>query len=221
MAKGANTNKLSVEVRTRTGKGASRQARREGKLPAVLYGHGSEPQHLELNAREFAAVLRHSGTNAVLSMQLDGKEQLALPKAITVHPVKRNLEHVDLLVIKRGEKVTVEVAVHLEGEAASGTLVTQDATTIEIEAEALSIPENLTVSIEGVEEGTQILAGQVSLPGGVTLISDPEMLVVNIVAAPTAEDLESEGGGESLEDQADAADAADAAEGESPAPEGE
>jgi len=221
MAKGANTNKLSVEVRTRTGKGASRQARREGKLPAVLYGHGSEPQHLELNAREFAAVLRHSGTNAVLSMQLDGKEQLALPKAITVHPVKRNLEHVDLLVIKRGEKVTVEVAVHLEGEAASGTLVTQDATTIEIEAEALSIPENLTVSIEGVEEGTQILAGQVSLPGGVTLISDPVMLVVNIVAAPTAEDLESVGGGESLEDQADAADAADAAEGESPAPEGE
>jgi len=223
MAKGANTNNLSVEVRTRTGKGASRQARREGKLPAVLYGHGSEPQHLELNAREFAAVLRNSGTNAVLSMQIDGKEQLALPKAITIHPVKRNLQHVDLLVIRRGEKVTVEVAVHLEGEAAGGTLVTQDATTIEIEAEALSIPESLTVSIEGVEEGTQILAGEVPLPDGVTLISDPEMLVVNIVAAPTAEDLESEGGGESLEDQAaDAADAAGgAAEGESPAPEGE
>ena len=221
MAKGANTNDLSVQVRTRTGKGASRQARREGKLPAVLYGHGSEPQHLELDAREFAAVLRHSGTNAVLSMQIDGKEQLALPKAITVHPVKRNLEHVDLLVIKRGEKVTVEVAVHLEGEAASGTLVTQDATTIEIEAEALSIPESLTVSIEGVEEGTQILAGEVPLPGGVTLISDPEMLVVNIVAAPTTDDLESEGGGESLEEQAaDAADAG-AAEGESPAPAGE
>jgi large subunit ribosomal protein L25 len=223
MAKGANTNELSVQVRTRTGKGASRQARRDGKLPAVLYGHGSEPQHLELNAREFAAVLRHSGTNAVLSMQIDGKEQLALPKAITVHPVKRNLQHVDLLVIKRGEKVTVEVAVHLEGEAASGTLVTQDATTIEIEAEALSIPESLTVSIEGVEEGTQILAGEVPLPGGVTLISDPEMLVANIVAAPTAEDLESEGGGESVEEQAaDAAEAAEnAAEGESPAPEGE
>ena len=223
MAKGANTNNLSVEVRTRTGKGASRQARREGKLPAVLYGHGSEPQHLELNAREFAAVLRNSGTNAVLSMQIDGKEQLALPKAITIHPVKRNLQHVDLLVIRRGEKVTVEVAVHLEGEAAGGTLVTQDATTIEIEAEALSIPESLTVSIEGVEEGTQILAGEVPLPDGVTLISDPEMLVVNIVAAPTAEDLESEGGGESLEDQAaDAADTAGgAAEGESPAPEGE
>jgi len=214
MAKGANTNELSVTVRTSTGKGASRQARRDGKLPAVLYGHGSEPQHLELSVREFAAVLRNSGTNAVLSMQIDGKEALALPKAITVHPVKRNLQHVDLLVIKRGEKVTVEVAVHLEGEAASGTLVTQDATTIEIEAEALSIPESLTVSVEGVAEGTQILAGEVQLPSGVTLVSDPEMLVVNIVAAPTAEDLESEGGGESLEEQA--ADAAEAAvEGES------
>lgn len=205
MAKGPSTNKLAVEVRTRTGKGASRQARREGKVPAVLYGHGSDPQHLELNAHDFAAVLRHSGTNAVISMQIDGKEQLALPKAITIHPVKRNLQHVDLIVVKRGEKVTVEVAVHLEGEAASGTLVTQDATTIEIEAEALSIPESLTVSIEGVEEGTQILAGEVTLPGGVTLISDPEMLVVNIVAAPTAEELESEGGGESVEEQAEAA----------------
>jgi large subunit ribosomal protein L25 len=105
-------------------------------------------------------------------------------------------------VIRRGEKVTVEVAVNIQGEAASGTLVTQDATTIEIEAEALSIPEGLTVSVEGVEEGTQILAGQVELPSGVTLISDPDMLVVNVVAAPTAEDLEAEGGGESVEEQA-------------------
>ena len=211
MAKGATTNKLDVEVRTRTGKGASRLARREGKVPAVLYGHGAEPEHLNLNAHDFAAVLRHSGANAVLSLLIDGKEQLALSKAITVHPVKRNLVHVDLIVVKRGEKVTVEAQVHLEGEAASGTLVTQDATTIEIEAEALSIPESLTVSIEGVEEGTQILASEVPLPSGVTLVSDPEMLVVNIVAAPSAEDLESEGGGESLEEQA--ADAA-AAEGE-------
>ena len=211
MAKGATTNKLDVEVRTRTGKGASRLARREGKVPAVLYGHGAEPEHLNLNAHDFAAVLRHSGANAVLSLLIDGKEQLALSKAITVHPVKRNLVHVDLIVVKRGEKVNVEVQVHLEGEAASGTLVTQDATTIEIEAEALSIPESLTVSIEGVEEGTQILASEVPLPSGVTLVSDPEMLVVNIVAAPSAEDLESEGGGESLEEQA--ADAA-AAEGE-------
>ena len=210
MAKGATTNKLEVEVRTRTGKGASRQARRDGKVPAVLYGHGAQPQHINLDAHDFAAVLRHSGTNAVLSLQIDGQEQLALPKAITVHPVRRNLQHIDLIVVKRGEKVTVEVPVHLEGEAASGTLVTQDATTIEIETEALSIPESLVLSIEGVEEGTQILAGQVPLPSGVTLISDPEMLVVNIVAAPSAEELESEGGGESIEEQVETAAEAEA-----------
>jgi large subunit ribosomal protein L25 len=196
MAKGASTNKLVVEVRTRTGKGASRQARREGKFPAVLYGHGADPQHLALNARDFAAVLRNSGTNAVLSLDINGTEQLALTKALAIHPIKRSITHADLIIVKRGEKVTVEVPVNLEGDAASGTLVTQDATTIEIEAEALSIPEGLTVSIEGAEEGTQILAGDVSLPSGVTLISDPEMLVVNIVAAPSAEEMDAEGGGE-------------------------
>jgi large subunit ribosomal protein L25 len=196
MAKGASTNKLVVEVRTRTGKGASRQARREGKFPAVLYGHGADPQHLELNARDFAAVLRHSGTNAVLSLDINGTEQLALTKALAIHPIKRSITHADLIIVRRGEKVTVEVPVNLEGEAASGTLVTQDATTIEIEAEALSIPDGLTVSIEGAEEGTQIQAADVILPAGVTLISDPEMLVVNIVAAPSAEEMDAEGGGE-------------------------
>ncbi|MDA0250482.1 MAG: 50S ribosomal protein L25/general stress protein Ctc [Actinomycetota bacterium] len=214
MAKAATTNKLTVDVRTSTGKGASRRARREGKVPAVLYGHGSEPQHLELNARDFAAVLRHSGTNAVLVLDVNGQEQLALTKALAIHPIRRTITHADLIIVRRGEKVTVEVSVVVEGEAESGTLVTQDATTIEIEAEALSIPESLTVSVEGVGEGTQILAGEVPLPSGVTLVSDPEMLVVNIVAAPSAEELESEGGGESLEEQAtEAAEAA--AEGES------
>jgi large subunit ribosomal protein L25 len=196
MAKGASTNKLVVEVRTRTGQGAWRQARREGKFPAVLYGHGADPQHLELNARDFAAVLRHSGTNAVLSLDINGTEQLALTKALAIHPIKRSITHADLIIVKRGEKVTVEVPVNLEGEAASGTLVTQDATTIEIEAEALSIPDGLTVSIEGAEEGTQIQAADVTLPAGVTLVSDPEMLVVNIVAAPSAEEMDAEGGGE-------------------------
>ena len=214
MAKAATTNKLTVDVRTSTGKGASRRARREGKVPAVLYGHGSEPQHLELNARDFAAVLRHSGTNAVLVLDVNGQEQLALTKALAIHPIRRTITHADLIIVRRGEKVTVEVSVVVEGEAESGTLVTQDATTIEIEAEALSIPESLTVSVEGVGEGTQILAGEVPLPSGVTLVSDPEMLVVNIVAAPSAEELESEGGGESLDEQAtEAAEAA--AEGES------
>ncbi|NTY59160.1 50S ribosomal protein L25/general stress protein Ctc [Mycolicibacterium sphagni] len=210
MATGS-TNKLTADVRDKTGKGASRQARRDGKVPAVLYGHGAEPQHLELNARDFAAVLRHSGTNAVLALDINGKEQLALTKALAVHPIRRSIQHADLVIVRRGEKVTVEVNVHLEGDAASGTLVTQDATAIEIEAEALSIPEHLTVSIEGAEEGTQITAGQVELPKGVTLVSDPDLLLVNIVTAPSAEELESEGGGESVEEQA--ADAAEAAEG--------
>ena len=135
MAKTSTANKLTAAVRTETGKGASRRARRDGKVPAVLYGHGSDPQHLELDARDFAAVLRHSGTNAVLTLDIDGKEQLALTKALEIHPIRRNIQHADLLVVRRGEKVTVEVNVVVEGEAVPGTLVTQDANTIEIEAD--------------------------------------------------------------------------------------
>lgn len=202
------SNNLTATVRTQTGKGASRRARREGNVPAVLYGHGTDPQHLEINAHAFAAVLRNSGTNAVLSLDIDGKEQLALTKSIEIHPIRRNIQHADLLVVRRGEKVHVEVNVVLEGESVPGTLVTQDANTIEIEAEALSIPEQLTVSIEDAEAGTQITAGQIELPSGVTLVSDPDLLVVNIVVAPTAEELEAEGGGATVEDQAAEAEAA-------------
>jgi large subunit ribosomal protein L25 len=198
MAKNAasTTNNLTAEVRTRTGKGASRLARREGRVPVVLYGHGTDPQHLEINAREFAAVLRNSGTNAVLTLAIAGKEQLALTKQVVVHPIRRNIEHADLIVVKRGEKVTVDVNIVIEGDAESGTLVAQDANTIQIEADVQSIPESLTVSVEGIAAGTQILAGQVELPKGVTLVTDAEVLVVNVVAAPTAEDLESGGSGE-------------------------
>ncbi|BBZ68499.1 50S ribosomal protein L25 [Mycolicibacterium insubricum] len=213
MAKNASTgNKLTATVRTETGKGASRRARRNGRVPAVLYGHGSDPQHLELNAHDFAAVLRNAGTNAVLALDIDGKEQLALTKALEIHPIRRNIQHADLLVVRRGEKVTVEVNIIIEGDAASGTLVTQDANSIEIEAEALSIPESLTVSVEGVEAGTQITAGQIELPAGVSLVADPELLVVNIVAAPTAEELDAEGAGESEGAEAGEAAAEPAAE---------
>ncbi|KWX68560.1 50S ribosomal protein L25/general stress protein Ctc [Mycobacterium sp. NAZ190054] len=207
-------NNLTAQVRTTTGKGASRRARRDGRVPVVLYGHGTEPQHLELNGRDFAAVLRNAGTNAVLTLNIDGKEQLALTKAIEIHPIRRNIQHADLLVVRRGEKVTVEVSVVLEGDAAPGTLVTQDAAAVEIEADVQSIPEQFSVSIEGAEEGTQILASQIELPSGVTLISDPETLVVNVVAAPTAEELESEGGGASVEEQAAEAAEAEGTEGD-------
>jgi large subunit ribosomal protein L25 len=195
-------NQLKVAVRGETGKGASRRARRDGKIPAVLYGHGSDPQHLELPGHDFAAVLRHAGTNAVLTLDIEGKEQLALTKSLDIHPIRRTIQHADLLVVRRGEKVVVEVTVVVEGDAAPDSLVTQETNAIEIEAEALSIPEQLTVSVEGAEPGTQFTAGQITLPKGVNLISDPEMLVVNVVNAPTAEELEAEGAGEVTEEAA-------------------
>src|SRR6202008_3850228 len=188
MAKDAPNN-LPAAVRPETGKGASRRARRLGKVPAVLYGHGADPQHLELDAHDFSAVLRHSGTNAVLTLDIEGKEQLALTKALDIHPIRRSIQHVDLLVVRRGEKVTVEVNVVVEGEAVPGTLVTQDTSTIEIESDVQAIPEQLTVSVEGAEIGTQFTAGSIELPSGVSLISDHGMLVVNVVAAPTEEEL--------------------------------
>ena len=213
MAKNAPNN-LTAAIREETGKGASRRARRNGKVPAVLYGHGSDPQHLELSARDFAAVLRHTGTNAVLTLDIEGKEQLALTKALTLHPIRRSIEHADLLVVRRGEKVTVEVNVIVEGEAIPGTLVTQDTNTIQIEADVQSIPDQLTVSVEGADVGTQFTAGSITLPSGVSLISDPETLVVNVVAAPTAEEMEGAGEGEAAAEAAEG----EAAEGE---PEGE
>jgi large subunit ribosomal protein L25 len=203
-------NNLIASVREETGKGASRRARREGQVPAVLYGHGADPQHLTLPAREFSAVLRNFGTNAVLTLDIAGKEALALPKAIEIHPIRRTITHVDLIIVRRGEKVTVEVNVVVEGDAGPDTLVNQESNTIEIESDAMSIPEHLTLSVEGIPAGTQFLASQIPLPDGVTLISDPELLVVNVIAAPTADDLEAEGAGETVD-----APAAEAAEGES------
>ncbi len=223
MAKSA-VNQLTVSVRAQTGKGASRRARREGKIPAVLYGHGEDPQHVELPGHDFAAVLRHSGTNAVLTLDIAGKEQLALTKSLDIHPVRRNIVHADLLVVRRGEKVVVEVNVVVEGEAGPDTLVTQETNAIEIEAEALSIPEQLTVSVEGAKPGTQFTAGQITLPAGVNLISDPELLVVNVVNAPTAADLAEEGAGEAAEapeGQAAEEEGSQAAEGQAAADESE
>ncbi|RDH76201.1 50S ribosomal protein L25/general stress protein Ctc [Mycolicibacterium moriokaense] len=200
-------NNLTVTVRTETGKGASRRARRAGQVPAVLYGHGSEPQHLLLPGHDYSAVLRNSGTNAVLTLDIEGKEQLALTRALEIHPIRRNIQHADLLVVRRGEKVTVEVHVLVEGDAVPGTLVTQDTNTIVVEADLLAIPQQLSISIEGADIGTQFTASSIPLPDGVSLVSDPDLLVVNVVAAPTEEELEAEGAGEEGE-------AAEVAEGE-------
>ncbi|AMY24121.1 MULTISPECIES: 50S ribosomal protein L25/general stress protein Ctc [Nocardiaceae] len=191
----SKVNNLTAQVRTEFGKGAARRARRDGLVPAVLYGHATDPQHLALDARAFAAVLRNDGTNAVLTLDIAGKSQLALTKSIVVHPIRRSIEHADLLVLNKGERVTVEVNIIVEGDAAPGTLVTTDSTAVEIEADALEIPENFVVSVEGAEIGTQITAADLDLPSDVTLISDGETLLVNVVEAPSEEDLEADGEG--------------------------
>ena len=172
--------RLSVEPRTEFGKGAARRTRRAGKIPAVLYGHGSDPRHFALPAIEFARVVRENGSNAVITLDLEGASELALTKTIVVHPLKNYIEHVDLLVVKRGEKVTVDVPVVVTGTPGPGGLVNQDVDTLQVEVEALHIPEQVEVSIEGAEVGTQILAGQVQLPQGATLVTDPESLVVAV-----------------------------------------
>ncbi|AII05353.1 MULTISPECIES: 50S ribosomal protein L25/general stress protein Ctc [Rhodococcus] len=190
----SDENRLVAAVRTEFGKGAARRARRDGQVPAVLYGHGEDPRHLNVPSRDFAAILRAHGTNAILTLDIEGKEQVALTKSVVVHPIRNYIEHADLLVIKKGEKVTVDVPVVVTGEAAAGTLVAQDAATISLEADALHIPEQIEVSVEGLEVGTQILANQLELPKGSTLQADEELLIVNVVAAPTAADLEEETG---------------------------
>ena len=183
--------RLIAESRTEFGKGFARRIRRAGKVPAVLYGHGTDPRHLSLDAREFAHALK-GGANTVLTLQLDGGDELALPKSVVRHPLRDYFEHVDLLLIRRGEKVTVDIPVVLEGDAAAGTLVLTDLTTLSVEVEAMSIPESLVVDLTGAEAGTQFLAGDVPLPAGAGLITDPEALVVSVQTAPTAEELEAE-----------------------------
>ena len=182
----ADENKLTAEPRTSFGKGAARKIRATGKIPAVIYGHGTEPQHVTLPSHEVGLILRKA--NAVLDLDINGKSQLALVKDVQKDPVKQIIEHLDLVVVRKGEKVTVDIPVHVEGEAAPGTQVLQDANTLSIEAEATNIPERLTVSIEGLGEGTQIHASDVKLPEGSSLISDPETLVIGITGAQ-AQDL--------------------------------
>lgn len=193
----SDVNLLEATIRTEFGKGAARRTRRAGNVPAVLYGHQTEPQHLALNAQEFAAILRQHGANAVLNLNIEGKKQLALTKSVMVHPIRRYIEHADLLIVQRGEQVTAEVPVTLIGEAGPGTLVTQEVTTVSVSAEALNLPEAIEVSVEGAEAGTQITAGSLDLPKGVGLVDDPETLIVNVLeaksVAPEAEEGAAEG----------------------------
>ncbi|MFL6120344.1 50S ribosomal protein L25/general stress protein Ctc [Actinophytocola sp.] len=197
--------RLAAEARTEFGKGAARRTRRAGKIPAVLYGHGSDPKHLALPALEFARVVREHGQNAVLTLEIESSTELALTKTVTTHPIKNYIEHVDLLLVQRGEKVAVEVPIVITGDAVPGTLVTQDLTTIEVSVEALHIPEQFEVSIEGAEAGTQITAADVPLPAGAELVTDGEALVlaVNVAQSATGASDEGEGGESAAESSED------------------
>ena len=221
--------KISAEPRTEFGKGGARRTRRAGKVPAVLYGHGEKPKHIALPAREFAAAIRKGGANQLFAIEVsDGTQVLALPKAIQRDPIKDSFEHVDLLLVRRGEKVTVEVPVQLTGEAAKDTLIVHDHDTLSVTADATKVPDHLEASIEGAEPGTTITAADVELPSGVELATDEETAVASVTAAPTAEQLEAtlpeveeateEAEAETGEETAEAPEGAPAAEGaEAPA----
>jgi large subunit ribosomal protein L25 len=216
--------KLTAELRTEFGKGAARRIRRAHKVPAVLYGHGTDPIHISLPGHETLLALRTA--NALLSIEVNGTSQLALPKQVQRDPLKHTIDHVDLVLVRRGEKVTVDVPVVLEGEAGPDVLVVVDHNTVPIEAEATHLPEQIIVSVEGREPGTQILAGDLELPDGASLGLDAETLIVNLTNAPTAEAIEAELAGAEAEAGIEPtvaepaeADAADSESAEQPEPE--
>ncbi|HET8561699.1 MAG TPA: 50S ribosomal protein L25/general stress protein Ctc [Marmoricola sp.] len=206
---------IKAETRTQFGKGAARRIRRADKVPAVIYGHGTDPIHVTLPGHDTMLALKHGGVNAVLNIEVEGKKKLALTKQVQADPIKGFIEHVDFVEVKKGEKVTVEVPVHVVGEAKSDALVVTEHATVSIEAEATHIPEYVQVDVADAEAGHQVFASDLSLPSGSTLLTDPETLVVNVTHAPTAEEVEAE-----LEEaEAEAgieheAPAAEAAEGE-------
>ena len=213
------TEKITAEPRTEFGKGAARRIRRADKIPAVLYGHGNDPVHVTLPGHDTMMAIKHGGANALLELDIEGTTQLALTKAVQVDPIKRTLEHIDFVAVRRGEKVTVDVPVLVVGEAASETLVVTENNTVSLEAEATHIPEHIEINIEGAEAGTQILAGDLTLPSGSTLLVDPTTLIVNITEQQSEEALEAElaeaeaeAGIEHDAPEADTGDEADAAD---------
>ena len=183
---------IKGERREEFGKGSARRLRRDGKIPGVLYEKGIENIHFAVDLIEMTAIVRNDGANAIVELELDGEKLLAMVKHIDQNVITLDIDHIDLLGIKRGEKVTVEVPVVMEGEAAPGAVVLQETDYVEIEIDALSIPDELTVSIEGKEIGDTLYASDVKLPEGAELISDPETLLVNVTFEQVDEDLEAE-----------------------------
>jgi large subunit ribosomal protein L25 len=171
-------NNLTAELRTQFGKGAARKIRAIGKIPAVIYGHGTDPQHVTLPGHELMLIIRKA--NQIITLDIAGTPQLALVKDVQKDPVRQIIEHVDLIVVRQGERVEVEVPIHVEGESYPGTIHNLENTSVTVDVEATHIPESFVVSIEGFEEGTQITAGQVELPAGAKLVTDPETLVLAV-----------------------------------------
>jgi large subunit ribosomal protein L25 len=184
--------RLAAEVRTVFGKGGARRTRRAGRIPAVIYGHGADPRHVSLPAREFAAAIKHGGANVLLTIALGDRDELTIPKAIQRHPIRGEYEHVDLLSVRRGEKVTIVVPLLIIGEVAPGGLLAQEATSVALEADATALPTEIEVSVQDAQIGAHVTAGDLTLPAGSTLITDPETLLVHVGAAPTAEDVDAE-----------------------------
>ncbi|WP_449278215.1 50S ribosomal protein L25/general stress protein Ctc [Leucobacter sp. GX24907] len=175
----SDTNKLVTKTRDSFGKGAARKLRAAGLTPAVVYGHGTEPLHLTVETHPLSLIVRQA--NALIELDIDGKKQLVLVKDVQKNPVLQQIEHIDLVTIVKGETVEVEVPVHVAGESFSGTIAVQDLNTLRLSVPATNIPEFLEVSVEGLEEGAQILAGQVKLASDEELLDDPEALVVQVV----------------------------------------
>ncbi|MFI2291283.1 50S ribosomal protein L25/general stress protein Ctc [Streptomyces niveus] len=178
--------KITAEVRSEFGKGAARRTRRENKVPAVVYGHGADPVHISLPGHDLMMALKTA--NALLSVDIEGRKELVIPKAVQRDALKGFIKHVDLLAVKLGEKVTVEVAVHTEGELAPGPFLLENVlSTLTVEAEATHIPESVTVSVEGLEAGASILAKDVPLPDGTSLVTDEDAVVIQVLAAQAEE----------------------------------
>jgi large subunit ribosomal protein L25 len=187
--------RLSAESRSEFGKGGARRTRRAGKIPAVIYGHGADPRHVSLPAREFTTAIRKGGANVLLTLDLEGDEQLVIPKAIQRHAIKGTYDHVDLLSVRRGEKVIIDVPLTVVGEIVPGGLLAQEHTSVSVEAEATHLPTGVEVSIDGLQIGTQVTGADLILPAGSSLAGDPEQVLLIISEAPTAEAMEAEGEG--------------------------
>jgi large subunit ribosomal protein L25 len=200
--------RIAAQARTEFGKGPARRTRRDGRVPAVLYGHHSEPRHLTLPGHDVLLALRTA--NVLIRLEgLPGGAELALPKAVQRDPIKGYVEHVDLLLVRSGEKVTVEVPLTLVGDIAPDGLLDQQLIQISLEAEATNIPPGIEINIEGMTVGNAVHAGDLQLPPGATLAVEPDILVLHVIAAPTAEQLEADLG--LPEAEAEAAEAAPAA----------